>query len=320
MLILSGLLFILGSSVLLYIAGELLVAGLLKLSRYFRVTEFMVAFLVMALAASLPNLFVGIGSALQGIPELSFGDIMGNNMIALTLAIALGIFFAPKRELPLENQTIQDTTFLTSLAAILPLILISDGMISRSDGLVLVVFFLAYMYWMFSKRERFSKMYAEERSVVVTKEEAWRYIWKVLGGIVLLALASQGIVHGAMMLAEAFSLSLMLVGILVIGFGGALPELYFTVLTARRGETGMIVGNLMGAVIIPATLVLGLVSIIQPIHNEALELSIFGRLFLIAAALFFLVVSQTKSVITKREGFILLALYIAFLMHLFFFS
>ena len=317
MLILYGILVIIVSSAILYIAGELLVAGLLKLSRYFRVTEFIVAFFVMALAASLPNLFVGVSAALQGIPELSFGDIMGNNMIALTLAIALGIFFAPKRELPLENQTIQDTTFLTSLAAILPLILISDGTISRSDGLILVLFFVGYMYWMFSKRERFTKAYAEERAVVVTKPEAWGYIWKVMAGIVLLAIAAQGIVHGATVLAEVFSLPLLVVGILVIGFGGALPELYFTVLTARRGETSMIVGNLMGAVIIPATLVLGIVAIIHPIHNDALELSIVGRSFLIAAALFFLVVSQTRSVITKREGYILLFLYAAFLFHLF---
>jgi len=116
-----GLSTVLLSGILLYIAGEFIVAALLKLSRYFRVTEFIVAFFVMAFAATLPNLFVGITSALQGIPELSFGDIMGNNMIALTLAVAAGILFAPKRELPLENQTIQDTTFLTSLSAILPL-------------------------------------------------------------------------------------------------------------------------------------------------------------------------------------------------------
>jgi len=317
MLILYGISMIVVSSVILYIAGELLVAGLLKLSRFFRVTEFIVAFVVMALAASLPNLLVGVTAALQGIPELSFGDIMGNNMIALTLAVALGIFFAPKRELPLENQTIQDTTFLTSLAAILPLILVSDGTISRSDGLILVLFFVGYMYWVFSKRERFTKTYAEERAVVVNKQEAWGYIWKVMAGIVLLAIAAQGIVHGASVLAEVFGLSFLVIGILVIGFGGALPELYFTILTARRGETSMIVGNLMGAVIIPATLVLGIVAMIQPIHNDALELSIVGRAFLIVAALFFLVVSQTKSVITKREGYILLFLYLAFLAHLF---
>lgn len=313
-----GILILILSAVLLYVAGELLVAGALKLSRYFRVTEFVVAFLVMAFAATLPNLFVGVTSALQGIPELSFGDIMGNNMIALTLAVALGIWCAPSRELPLENQTVQDTTFLTCIAAILPLLLISDGSISRSDGLVLVLFFVGYMYWLFSKRDNFSREYAKERKVVVTKNEALQHIIKVVIGIILLAIGAQGIVYSATLIAAGFGLPLLLVGILVIGFGGALPELYFTVLTARRGETAMIIGNLMGAVIIPATLVLGLVAMIHPIYNEALELSLIGRAFLVVAALFFLFVSQTRNLITMREGTVLLVLYGLFLAHLFF--
>jgi cation:H+ antiporter len=312
-LIYGGIIFFLASG-LLYVAGELLVSGLLLLSRYFRVTEFVVAFLVMAFAASLPNLFVGVSSALQGVPELSFGDIMGNNMIALTLAIALGIFFSPKRELPLDNHTIQDTTFLTSLAAILPLILISDGAISRSDGLILVLFFVGYVYWLLSKRDRFSKPYTNDAAPDITRKVAWRNVLKVLAGTACLALAAQGIVYGATLLATA--LPLLLVGVLIVGFGGALPELYFTLMMARRGETSMIVGNLMGAVIIPATLVLGIVSMIEPIRNSTLELSFIGRAFLASAALFFLYVSQTKHAISKREGYILLALYVAFLTHL----
>jgi len=314
-LVYGGIIFFLASG-LLYVAGELLVSGLLLLSRYFRVTEFVVAFLVMAFAASLPNLFVGVSSALQGVPELSFGDIMGNNMIALTLAIALGIFFSPKRELPLDNHTIQDTTFLTSLAAILPLILISDGAISRSDGLILVLFFAGYVYWLLSKRDRFSKPYTNDAAAKITKKVAWRNVLKVLAGTVCLALAAQGIVYGATLLATALELPLLLVGVLIVGFGGALPELYFTLMMARRGETSMIVGNLMGAVIIPATLVLGIVAMIEPIHNSTLDLSLIGRAFLASAALFFLYVSQTKHAISKREGYILLAFYAAFLTHL----
>jgi len=315
MILVSAFFIILLSAILLYIAGELIVAGLVRLSRYFKVTEFIMAFFVMAMAGSLPNLFVGMTSALQGIPELSFGDIMGNNIIALTVAVALGVLFAPRRELPLENQTIQDTTFLTSIAAILPLILISDGTISRSDGLILLLFFFGYMYWMFSKRDRFTKVFEDEENTI-SKREAMMEVARVVGGVVLLALASQGIVYGAELMAMTLELSLLLVGILVIGLGGALPEIYFTVISARRGEEGMIVGNLMGAVIIPATLVLGIVAIVSPISNAALEFSTTARVFLIAVAVFFLYVSQTKNVITKREAGILLVSYLLFVVSL----
>ncbi|HMO82809.1 MAG TPA: hypothetical protein PKA42_01450 [Candidatus Paceibacterota bacterium] len=306
-----GLAIVLLSGVLLYIAGEFIVASLLKLSRYFKVTEFIVAFFVMAFAATLPNLFVGITSALQGIPELSFGDIMGNNIIALTLAVAVGIFFAPKRELPLENQTIQDTTFLTSISAILPLILISDGMISRSDGLVLLLFFFGYVYWMFSKRDRFTKLFEEER-IELTRRQALTEVIRLVVGIMLLALSAQGIVYGAELIATGIGMSLLLVGILVIGFGGALPEIYFTIISARRGEVGLIVGNLMGAVIIPATFVLGMVALIHPISNAALEFPTMARVFLVAVALFFLYVSQSRNVITIREAGVLVLSYLLF--------
>lgn len=314
-----GLGTVIASAVLLYISGELLVRGLVRLSRHLQVTEFFVAFFVMAFAATLPNIFVGVTSALQGIPELSFGDVMGNNIIALTVAVALGIFFAPKHELPLENQTIQDTTFLTSIAAILPLILISDGLISRSDGLVLLLFFFGYVYWMFSKRERFTRVFGENRQAL-TKEQVMYQVARLMLGTVLLALAAQGVVHGATIIADGLGTSLLLVGMLIISMGGALPEIYFTIISARRGETGLIVGNLMGAVIIPATFVLGLVSIIEPIENSALQFSTTARIFLVLVAVFFLVVSQTRAVITMREASVLLLSYVLFILSVLFVS
>ncbi len=314
MTILFGCIILLLSGILLYFAGELLVTGLLRLSRYFQVTQFVVAFFVMAFAASLPNLFVGITSALQGVPELSFGDIMGNNMIALTLAVGCGIIFAPKRFLPLENKLIQDTSFLTLIAAILPLILISDGMISRSDGLVLLLLFFGYVYWLYTKRDSFSKEF-RKKLPAVTRGEALQSIVYTVMGIVILAIAAQGIVYGAGMVATALGLPLLFVGLVIIGFGGALPEVYFTIITARRGETSMILGNLMGAVIIPATFVLGLIAIIQPIKNEGLELSFFARGALVLAAVVFFWAAQSKKEITIREAIILLGIYVLFLVH-----
>lgn len=317
--IVIGIVTLITSGVFLYFAGELIVASLLLLSRYFKVTEFVVSFFVMAFAASLPNLFVGVTSALQGVPELSFGDIMGNNIIALTVAISFGVLFSAKKELPLENQTIQDTTFLTAVAAILPLILVSDGMISRSDGLVLILFFAAYAFWMFSKKEHFSRVY-EDRELLPTKNEIKLSIMRLVLGIVVLALSAQGIVYGANLIAVSVGLPLILVGILIIGFGGALSEIYFTIISAKKGETGLIVGNLMGAVIIPATFVLGLVAIIHPISNPTTEFSTLARVFLVLVAVFFLVVSKTKGVITKKEALTLLLSYILFVCSLLIFK
>ena len=308
------------AGILLYMAGEMVVSGLIRLSRFYRIKEFVVAFFVMAFAGTVPNLFVGVTSALQGIPELSFGDVMGNNVIALTLAVAIALFLVPGHKLSLSNETTKYTTFMTAAAALLPLILISDGVLSRSDGFVLLLFFIIYVAWLFSREDNFSKVYhkSEQLSFAKARPEALQATAKVAFGLVLLAGAAQAIVYAAELIALALGVPLMLIGVLVVGFGGALPELYFTIVSARKGEMDMILGNLMGAVIAPATLVLGIVAMIQPIQNEALEFPLIGRLFLALVAVYFLYASYTSKVITMREGYALLAVYILFVLALIF--
>jgi cation:H+ antiporter len=110
----------------------------------------------MAFVASFPNLFVGISSALHGIPELSFGDVVGGNLVDLTLSIGLAAMFA-KKGIPAKSRTIQTTLFFTIIAAVLPLLLVYDHTLSRGDGFILILFFLLYVAWLFSNRERFSK-------------------------------------------------------------------------------------------------------------------------------------------------------------------
>jgi cation:H+ antiporter len=301
------------SCIFLYFSGELIVKGLLRLARFFGVTEFVVAFFVMAIAASLPNLFVGITSALKGIPELSFGDIMGNNIIALTLAVGLAVFFSPKKEIPAENKTVKYTSFFTIIAAILPIILITDGNLTRADGLILICFFIYYIYWLFSKKERYSKIY-EKHQLEIIKETKYIFIdvTKISSGILILIIAAQGIVISSSSIATLVGVPLVFIGILILGFGSALPEVYFAISSAQKGEVGLILGNLMGAVIIPATLILGIISLIQPINNIDLEFSIINRAFLIIAAIAFLIFSKTDQKISIRESYILITIYLAF--------
>jgi cation:H+ antiporter len=300
---------------LLYIGGELLVSGKLRLARFYGIKEFVVAFFVMAFAGTLPNFFVGVTSALQGVPELSYGDVMGNNIVALTLAVGLALVLTPARSLSLDTSTVQYTTFMTACAALLPLILISDGALSRSDGLVLLLFFIVYVAWLFSRNDNFSKIYEADEVVPISqgKREALGATAKILTGIVLLAVSAQAVVYAAQMIGVELGLPLMAIGVLIVGFGGALPEIYFTIISARKGDTDMLLGNLMGAVISPATLVLGVVAMIQPIQNANLEFPVLGRLSLAFVALYFLYASYTSKTITLREGYALLLVYILFI-------
>ena len=299
---------------LLYFSGNWVVGGLMRMARFLGWKEFVVAFFVMALAASLPNLFLGITSALRGVPELSFGDVAGNNLVALTLAIALAVLIG-RKELPAESRTVQTTSIFTIIAAILPLILILDGNLSRIDGMLLIALFGSYIAWLFSKKERFTKIYDTHKIPILKEFKVFLAdLGRVILGIILLLAAAQGIVASAQFFAIGFNLSLILIGVLITGLGNALPEVYFAIVSARKGETWMILGNLMGAVIVPATLVLGIVALIHPISGVDFSPFAIARIFLIISAIFFFFFVRTDRVITKKEAFFLLGIYILFIL------
>lgn len=301
---------------LLYYAGEMVVENLMWLARFLGLTEFVVAFFVMAFAASLPNFFVGVTSAIGGIPELSLGDIFGNNIIALTLAVAVSVLASNQKTISAKGITVQTTVGITSILAILPLILMANGVLSRTDGLILISCFLAYVVWLFSKKERFSRVYDSEvldsRPSLKKLIQSFKVILKVLGGVFLLLAASQMIVFSASYFASYFGLSLVLVGILIVGFGNALPEVYFSYISAKKGETSLILGNLMGSVIVPTTLVLGSVSLIHPISVANLDYFFINRVFVVVVALVFLYAARSGGKVVVWEAKLLLLIYVLF--------
>jgi cation:H+ antiporter len=303
-----------GSVIMLALSGDWLVGTLARIARFLGWREFVVAFIVMAIAASIPNLFVAILSALQKIPQLSFGDVIGGNVVDLTISIGLATLFSATGILT-KSKMVQTTSIFTIIAAILPLILIFDGELSRIDGILLISVFVFYIFWLFSKRERFSKVYDE----VLTKEKTsitkfLKDLGAMIGSIIILLLSAQGIILSAKYFADFLGLPLVLVGILIVGLGNALPETYFAVASAKKGETWMILGNLMGAVIVPATLVLGILALINPFVISDFSPLILARVFLLISAIYFLISVKTDQKISKSEGIFFLSLYILFIL------
>jgi len=286
-------------------------SGLMRVARFLGWREFVVAFFIMASAATLPNLFVGISSALRGFPQLSFGDVAGNNLAALTLSAAIAAMFC-KKNIPAKSKTIQMTAVIAFAAVLLPLLLTLDGNLSRIDGAVLILTFLLYVIWLFSKQERFTKVYKGTKSVSEFKKFVFDIV-KLVAGILLLIIAAQGIVVSANQFAASLGLSLILIGVLITGPGSALPEIYFDVQSAKKNEPWMILGDSMGAVILPATLVLGVVSLISPIYIIDFSSFAIARIFLVISAIAFLYFVKTKQAFTKKEAFFMIGLYVLFL-------
>jgi cation:H+ antiporter len=296
-------------------SGSKLVTSLMKMAKYLGWREFVVAFFVMAVAGSFPNLFIGINSALYKIPQLSLGDVVGGNMVDLTLAVALAVLIGGA-SLPAKSKMVQSSAIFTAGIAVLPMILILDGNLGRIDGLILLLTFFIYIVWLFSKSERFKKTYSQgkknEKTVINFKYFLKDFALIILA-LILLLLGSEGIVISAQVFAKTLKLTLPMIGILIVGLGNALPETYFAIISARKRQTWMILGDLMGAVIVCATLVLGIVALIHPIKIADFSSLIIAFIFLAIAAVFFLVIVRTGQKISKKEGLFLLIIYFVFL-------
>jgi len=300
------------SVLILALASNWLVSSLIKISRFIGWKEFVVTFFTMSFAVSIPNFFVGIMSVFHKIPELSFAEIVGGNIVDLTIAVALATLIS-RGGLTMKSQTVQGSAIFTIIIAILPLFLIVDGLLSRLDGILLILVFIFYISWLFSKKERFVKIYNGESEKSIGLKTGLKNLIFFTGAVILLLLAAEGVVSSAKFFSLALNFPLVLVGILIVGLGDALPEIFFGIQAARKGEDWMVIGNLIGAVIIPSTLVLGLVGLMSPI--KILDFSSFAvaRFFLIISAIFFFLAVRTGRKITRKEALFLLVIFFIFI-------
>jgi len=302
------------SCLLLSWLSSRLIKSLVDIAKYLHWKEFIIAFFIMAFAVSLPNLFVDLNAVLQHKPQIAFGDIIGGNLVDLTLILAISAFFS-KKGLSAKNEVVQQSAIFTAAIAVLPLFLILDSKLDRMDGLVLILVFVFYTWWIFSKKERFTKTYnGKNQNLIKDFKSFLKNILKIVVLLLLLLAASQAVVSSAQFFSDKLNISLALVGILIVGLGNAFPEAYFSIVSARKEENYLVLGDLMGSVIVCTTLVLGIIALLSPFEIKDLSPFLTARIFLIVAALFSLLFIRTGKKITKKEGLFLLFIYILFLL------
>ena len=232
------------SALVLIKAGGLAVKSLSKIALFLNWSEFTTAFLLMAVTTSLPELFVGISAAIHGTPELSFGNIIGSNIINLTLVVALTLIFV--KNIKAESATVRKTAVFTVLIVFLPFILMFDKVLSRIDAFVLFAVLGIYLYSLIKKRAKFKKVldYTPKKDWVVFKV-FFKHIGLFALSVLLLIASAEGIVRSALFLATGWGVSLLTIGIILVALGTNLPEIVFGIKAVSLGHKDMILGNLI---------------------------------------------------------------------------
>ncbi len=301
------------SCLILIRSGTLLVGVLTRIAKFLQWSEFVVAFILMAFATSVPELFVGISSALHGYPELSFGNVIGSNIINLTLIMGTVALIA--RGLKTETVALRRNSIYTAVIALLPILLMLDGVISRVDGVVLLLALVFYLHRLILQEERFTKVF---ENGTTGEWVGFKIFLKDLGilsiGIVFLLLSAEGIVWSTTFLASLMGLPLMVVGALVIAVGTNLPEIVFGIKSILVGRKDLVLGNLTGSVVANSTLVLGVTFLICPLKIPDISIYTYGIIFMVISVLFFYIFSRTGKEISRKEAVFLLGIYVFFVL------
>mgnify|MGYP006425995999 CR=1 FL=1 len=317
MFIINITLFIIACLVLVQ-SNNALVKSLSKISYFFNLSEFIIGFILVSVATSLPEIFVGVMSAINGIPEFAIGNVIGSNIIDLTLVIGVAVLLAKK--INIESKIIKKDMIYMMLITLLPVVLIMDhhlwhqfGLfpnmvpgLSRFDGLILCGAFIFYIYTLIKQGPKFSKTVEH-----TPKREAMKYMLLFLASLILLLVSSHFVVVYAEAMSFDINLSPLLVGIFLISFGTSLPELMFESKAVMSGHQSMAIGDLVGSVITNSSLVLGVTAIIAPIHVNSL-IYVTSTMFMLFSAFIFFTFAESDNKISWTEGISLLFLYVLF--------
>jgi len=300
---------------LLVKATDILIVNFRSLSLKTKLGKFALTSLILGLATSLPELFVGLSSAFSNQSILSLGNIMGANIANLSLvlggaALVVGL-------INIKEGFIRRDIFYAFLAASAPMVLLFDKFLSRIDGLILLIFYVFYQVVIFGERRN---VLAKEKVNMVKrflrkvgqKETKKEIVW-IFTGIILLLFSADILVKLSSKLAIIFNLPLLLVGLLIVAVGTTLPELVFSIRTLREGQKEMFFGNLLGSIVTNGTLVIGLVALISPFRIQAFSDYLLATMaFLIIFGMVFFFV-KTKQRLERWEGAVLLIIYLLFI-------
>ncbi len=303
--------------------ADIMVDGSSSIARKFGVSSFFIGLTVVAFGTSAPELFISVVASIKESSGIAFGNIIGSNISNTLLILGIVTIFRP---LAVKRRIVSREIPFSFLALLALFILVNDeifsggiNLLNRVDGLILTLLFCIFIYytfWTSGDKENFLQKAVDDLKDNTKVYSSLRSVFMILLGLVSLTLGGRWIVEGALSIAEIFSINETLIGLTIVAIGTSLPELAASIVAAKKGQTDMAMGNVIGSNIFNILWVLGLSSLISPIFYES-QLSM-DMIFLIISTivLILLVFIGKKNVLGREEGVVLIILYILYIVFL----
>ena len=315
-MILDVVLIVVGVAMVL-LGADKLTEGASALARRMNVPEIIIGLTIVAAGTSAPELFVSLVSALKGTPDLAVGNVVGSNTMNAMLIVGCAAMVAP---MAISPSTVKKDIPFSIGASVLLIVIALDSILGRLDGIILLLGFAAFMtYTLLQSRNRVTgdeslvmdnsnsqhpTSNAQQPSVFVS-------IFYLLGGLAALVVGSNLFVDAASNVAYGIGVSEGVVGLTIVAGGTSLPELATSVVAARKGQSAIAIGNVIGSNVFNILLILGLTAAISPLEIEGIT-TIDMAVMLLSVALVWLF-SRTRYTVERWEGAVLVVGYLAYL-------
>jgi len=305
--------------------ADILIDGSSSIARKYGISSFVIGLTVVAFGTSAPELVVSIVASIKGSAGIALGNIIGSNITNTLLILGVAAVITP---LAVKRATINKEIPFSLLAVFAVGILVNDFLIDKStpngltriDGLILILFFVIFMYYTFGISKEQENIF--KKTVGTIKEEKPKEYGSaaaaamVIFGLLGLTLGGQWIVSSSLVFARLLGMSEALIGLTFVAIGTSLPELAASIVAARKGQTDIAVGNVVGSNIFNLLWVLGISASIRTIAYNAILNTDMLILALITILLLFLIYIGKRNIIGRWEGATLLGIYAAYLVFL----
>jgi cation:H+ antiporter len=291
---------------MLVVGAEMIVRGGGQLALSLRIPALVVGLTIVAFGTSTPELLVSVTAALTASTEMALANVNGSNIANILLVLGSA---AAVRSLVVDRTLMRREIPSCLLLQFLVPLLCSDGVISRGDGVLLILVGVIYNTWLLYEALRGRAPAPDDDS-----EEAipWmRHLGMLGAGIAVLVVGAQLFVHGAGAVAALLGLSERFIGLTVVALGTSAPEVVTAVVSAYRGEVDLAVGNSLGSNILNVSMVLGITAIVAPI--QVMDQGAWPDMWMAVAATCLLVPIVLKGMLNRFEGIVLAFGYLVYL-------
>ena len=306
-----NVLFILVGIVLVLWGADRLTDGAVAMAEKMKMPQIVIGLTIVAMGTSMPEFCVSLVSALKGTTDLAVGNIVGSNIFNTLLIVGVSAWVAP---MTILKSTVRKDIPFALFASVILLIMCLDGNISRLDAGILFVLFLVFMYvTLKGAKTKDDDTTAKTDSIEDNKNPmaAWLSIVWIIVGLACLIGGSNLFVEGATKVAEHIGVSEAVIGLTIVAGGTSLPELATSVVSARKGNSGIAIGNVLGSNVFNILAILGVTGVITPMHLQGITM--LDLSMMVVSTLLVWLFSFTKYKIARWEGIVLTIVFIGYM-------